>query len=512
MFEDVFIDRHPGHNAAYWDLANRKITKQDGQYFVNGLPLIFFHFSGYSPLTPDVISKHQNRFSFKDQLVLRELFDDYGKRLLAKGYNREETAPILPEEKLARVYRKTVQALATAGLEPMLTKSLGQITIHRIQRIFVKPPPPLAGPARGVAETTLGVNVLGFFEHVGSSGEGARRVVRALSEAGLPVTWTTLERSPAASAVSENLSSPRNDVAGINLWYVNPDYLPRVFEPNNEINIAYFAWELPEFPLAWEESLKNLDEIWVYSNFIRQAITPVAQKYSVPVVTVGAPLEKTLIAPFVRQRSGLPEDKFSFLFIFDMASHMERKNPHAFVEAYRRAFGEDSQDTLLAIKIINGQRYPLQRRRLKKLVRSVNGILIDEVMPRSVLSGLIAECDAYVSLHRAEGFGLTIAEAMQLGKPVIATNYSGNTDFMTEQNSYPIPYQLIELRKDVGPYRKGQMWAEPDMEAAAQAMRQVLENTDKAQRRGIQAARDITSRYSPEVFASQAMARLRIFS
>lgn len=212
---------------------------------------------------------------------------------------------------------------------------------------------------------------------------------------------------------------------------------------------------------------------------------------------------------FTGAQLGLAENKLIYLFVFDMLSVVQRKNPYGLIEAYRRAFGPDFSETQLVIKVTKLAQYPEHAGRLRKAVSAVGGILIDRYLDRSELDGLFNACDAYVSLHRSEGFGMTLAEAMCMGKPVIATDYGGNTDFMNVANSYPVAYRLVELQEAHPPYQQGQTWADPDLDHAAMQMRNVLEDYDQAQRKGRRAARDIWHWYGREAMAHKVIERLR---
>lgn len=526
FYDKVMIDRSPGYNVAYWDLSNRNVTEEGGRYFVNGQPLTFFHFSGYTPEQPEVISKYQERFTLAKEPVLKQIFDEYGERLFANGYQEITHWPIevknlreKQEEKPAPavgfapgIYRTVTSGLASLGLERPLTTLVGSSTIRRLQNVFLQPRPIRS---RWDSQLTAGVNVLGFFEHAGGVGEVARRSVRALAETGVPVNWKTLEGAGGSNSVSESLPKTSDETLSINMWHVNADILPAMMAQHREIaengatNVAYWAWELPEFPKDWANRKNLLQEIWVGSSFVKAAIE---SQLDIPVHVLGAPIYPIKPEPTTRARLGLPEDKFMFLFVFDMASYIERKNPWATIEAYRQAFGEKPTDALLSMKVLNAQRFPVERKNLARALASVGGRLIEETLDHQEMQSLMNSCDAYISLHRSEGFGVTMAEAMSYGKPVIATNYSGNADYMDETNSYPVPYRLVSLENDIGPYRMGSTWAAPDVSAAAAAMRRVFENPKEAKARGERAARDITERYSFLAFAKRIEERLRVLT
>jgi glycosyltransferase involved in cell wall biosynthesis len=198
-----------------------------------------------------------------------------------------------------------------------------------------------------------------------------------------------------------------------------------------------------------------------------------------------------------RSHFGLSEDAYLFLFTFDVSSQLERKNPFGLIQAFRRAFGGQS-DVVLILKYTNAEYDPREVARLREASHGSNVVHVEGYLTRDELAGLMRAADCYVSLHRAEGFGLTIAEAMALGKPVIATNYSGNTDFMTASNSYPVDYRLVPIARDYGPYLRGMSWADPDLDQATALMREVVEDRARAAERGRRAAADIAASRAPE--------------
>jgi hypothetical protein len=213
------------------------------------------------------------------------------------------------------------------------------------------------------------------------------------------------------------------------------------------------------------------------------------------------------LADRARQRLGLSPDDFVFLFVFDFASYAERKNPGGLIEAFNLAFSPRERARLV-VKSVNGEQFPdaiatLQVRAAERRIDIVDGYWSTED-----LADLYASCDAYVSLHRAEGLGLTMARAMALGKPAIATGWSGNLDFMDADNSFLVNYELVPIPQSVGPYRVGQLWAEPSIEHAAKLMREVFENPTLASQKGARAQRDLSARHSPEAVAKVIGRRL----
>jgi len=192
-------------------------------------------------------------------------------------------------------------------------------------------------------------------------------------------------------------------------------------------------------------------------------------------------------APGAPPPDGLP-DGYRFLFAFDYLSVFERKNPIAVVEAFRRAFVPGSGAALI-VKTLNHDYAPDAHQRLRAAAAGHPNVhLIERRLSRAERDGLMNAANCYVSLHRAEGFGYTLAEAMWLGKPVVATGYSGNLDFMTAENSYPVDYRLVPIGPGCDPYPADGVWADPDIAHAARLMREVFDHPEERARRGARAA------------------------
>jgi glycosyltransferase involved in cell wall biosynthesis len=195
--------------------------------------------------------------------------------------------------------------------------------------------------------------------------------------------------------------------------------------------------------------------------------------------------------------------------MFDFGSSFERKNPFATVEAFKRAFGKSNPDVLLVLKFANAHLFPQRRQELMDLAEGWSSLqFIDGHLQKEEIHALVNSCDCYVSLHRAEGFGLTMSEAMYYGKPVIATAYSSNMEFMNVGNSFPVKYELVTTTEDYGAYPKGSVWAEPDIDHAASLMQSVFENYQEAQKTGKIAAKEIRSLLNPQAVGIKIKNRL----
>ena len=247
--------------------------------------------------------------------------------------------------------------------------------------------------------------------------------------------------------------------------------------------IAYWAWELETIPDDWVEVAETVDEIWSPTEFVAQAMR---SRMPRPVYHMLPGVEAGPIEPVTRASLNIPEDHLVFLFAFDLHSQLHRKNPLGLIRAFQTAFRANDAVTLV-IKASGGDIHTADLELLQTAARGENILLVHELVARAQAYGFIAMADCFVSLHRSEGFGLGLAEAMLLGKPVIATGYSGNLDFMNRENSLLVDYKIVEITEDRPIYTKGNFWAEPSIEHAAACMRQVYEHRDEANQRALRA-------------------------
>lgn len=268
-------------------------------------------------------------------------------------------------------------------------------------------------------------------------------------------------------------------------------------------NIAYWPWELEEFPARWIPCIETVDEIWTPSEFTSNSLR---KKTNKPVITVPHIVEAE--GKYGRKYFGLPEKKFLFLMIYDFISISERKNPQAVIEAYRRAFPIEKQDVGLVIKVNHGEEKKLEQLK-EQLMDYKNIYFFTKNMTREEIDSLMNAVDVLVSLHRSEGFGLTVAEAMSLGKPVISTNWSATAEFTDETCACPVDYKLIKIKKSIGPYEKGNYWADADTSHAAYFMKRLWKDKAYAQKIGENAKEYIKEHLTYENVANIVKDRLK---
>jgi glycosyltransferase involved in cell wall biosynthesis len=658
LFTGVHILHDTGHNVAYWNLYHRQVRRNAENFTVNNTPLCFFHFSGYSPDYPNMLSKHQNRFKMDEVGEAKELYYSYAKQLLAAGYEAaktwsyglgffddkvaipdfarwlyRETDPdgdrwtdpfdvnqtgcyrdwlnssaddvedqfhpqltrlalevyqrradlqqafprINQEHRLAfavwfiesgkdqlglhdfflqpirraveppaasrnlswrlpdawRLLSRILLRLNYSRFGRAIKKVVGVEFIERLKSLFLgiyrrqfTARPSGMGKSGRLSFQNTGVNVAGYLRSETGMGEAMRSTLRSLISVNYPTRVTTITKNDLArkeDRTFEHIAS--GNPFPINLLHVNAEQSvvihnelgPDFFQ--NKYNIGYWYWETASFPEIWHNRFDLYNEIWVASTFTQSTLSAVAP---IPVIRMRPSIQIDQFSGYSRSHFGLPDNCFIFLFTFDMLSIAERKNPASLFAAYRQAFGKSSPHVKLVIKANNFTRSkqvasalglePSFHEQFAESIQLVGGSLLTDEMDRPVLNDLYRECDCFISLHRSEGFGLSLAESMYLGKPCIATAYSSNVDFMTAQNSYLVNYQLVELPQDYGPYKKGTCWAEPDVNHAAALMQAVVENRREAEERGQIAAADIRRLYNPTVTGADMVNRFKLIS
>ena len=561
------ILRHLGYNVAYWNLHERTPRLTAAGWCMTGAggetgELVFFHFSGFLP-DRKVISKHENRFGSRPPGDAPRLFADYAAALEQAGHRRfsaldippvvhndgtawdpvcralyrqacrdgmafgdplvqpafmEWLAALAPGDHVSRYIRHLLQLRGdvlvayddgrnTAGLRRWLT-------ISGVTELGVNLG--LAERCLGLApEGALGVNYVGYLRAHSGIGEVARHGVTALAAAGVAVRRFDISDLASAPIGDYWLPTTRSDSAppAISILGCNADALPGVLahlprELHATYRIGCWYWETPEFLEEWTNRFDLVNEVWAATEFIAQAIRA---KATVPVVVMPPmvcpprlPRDRHWLAALLPE---IAADEFVFLFQFDAASVPFRKNPEAAITAFRQAFSPE-EPVRLVLKLLNSDAAPGLLASLALAAEGQRISLLDATLESQDRFRLLASADCFVSLHRAEGFGLSIAEAMAYGLPVVTTGWSGNADFTHPGNAAIVAHDLVASTRAHGPYPAGTVWAEPRLESAAQQMRRVW--TDTPWRDGIAAAgaETIGRLYSQEAVGNAMRGRL----
>lgn len=364
---------------------------------------------------------------------------------------------------------------------------------------------------------TAGINISGYISKDFGLGVAVRANINAIVAAGIPYVVNDADID-ISKEIKEGEYSIEN-ISGenpypVNLIQINFDNLSRFFSKKGKdyfegkYNIGFWAWELDSLPDEALIFFKFLDEIWVPSNFCAEVISLYS---TIPVVKIMHSIEPLGNLDYNKSSFGIPEDRFVFLVMFDYHSTIDRKNPLGAIDAYEKAFGLNSSEAVLVIKSSISARFPEQKQMLMQRIGNNKSIIvIEEIMEWKKLNGLMVCCDAFVSLHRSEGFGLTIAEAMSVGKPVIATGYSGNIDFMNITNSFPVKYHMISTGDRYYSSTDQNHWAEPDTLHASELMKYVYANPVEIEKIATQAQHDIAANLSPGTIGSKINHRLGV--
>ncbi len=564
------VCRDPGCNVAYWNVWGRQLTRDEaGRMLVDGVPLRFFHFSGFDPMRPHLLSVHQGdepRVRLPDRPAVAELCRDYAEELVAAGYDEARRQPygwhqadsgLALTPSMRRAYRwGLVHAEETGGptppgpfdddggvefaewlSRPAVVGAVSPLLLGRWEldrSLQVHFPDPIAASAVDYAEwarddvnghvvapawlygpatamprrpvggplsvadegpRVTGINVFGYFDSELSVGHVARSVVRAAAAVGMSHDVIASRNAHGSHQADTVLGVRGRWGHDVNVLCVNADRVPASVHELGPTAIAgrptagVWFWEAQFPPDSFAEASGLVDEVWAPSTFVADAVRATGLPTRLVPPAIEVPTWRTTRT---RADLGLP-DGFLFLFAFDWLSVPERKNPLGLLEAYARAF-EPTEGVSLVFKTMNGD---AAWRDVDQLRLAMSGRpdvhLVDRCVRTWEMAAFVASCDCYVSLHRSEGLGLTIAEAMAHGKPTIATGWSGNLDFMDAAVAHLVPAELVPIPGHVPFYGGLGEWAEPDLDVAARCMREVFEDRSAAASLGA-AARDHLSR------------------
>lgn len=360
-----------------------------------------------------------------------------------------------------------------------------------------------------------GVLFIGYAEGDLGLGQGFRNELRAVELASLPFAIY-----PFRLGIETRLLGPfmpeRYDLSHaypVNIIEVAPDQLQVVLQAIdrrltcNSYNILRTFWELPEAPDAWRSALSPIHEIWAPNTFVANAFRSI---FSGSITVVPQPVDVGTGDYPTREQLGMESHRLYFLFSFDYNSSPYRKNPLGVLRAFQAAFPQRNERVGLIIKT-NGvaDHYPAISTELRNSAKSDGRIaVIEKSLSRQDFLGLIRACDVYLSLHRSEGFGLGMVESMSFGRIVIGTNFSGNTDYLTDKTGFPIPFHLRAVAPHEYPWSDGQVWAEPDLDAAVSAMQLVFQSPELARKRASAGQKFVHQTYAPHLVGQLIKSRI----
>jgi len=365
-----------------------------------------------------------------------------------------------------------------------------------------------------------GVNLFGAIKNVTGIGQHSKLILDPLLEKKAPVCIINSSFNAYAeqNLLEENFLIKKRPIYKCNLITIGVKKFAETY--HNELihnnffsykyNILYNAWEWNKYPSSWVPLSNRFNEFWAMSNFVKES----AEKaLDIPVLWMPYCVDFPTPIKVSRDFFGLTKNKFTFLFSYDFFSNIHRKNPLAVIKAFLIAF-PSNQDVELVIKVSLVHTSIAHRKELKTLRTLIGDDLrikiLDQVLSNDHMKALMNCCDAYVSLHRAEGFGLGMAESMKLGKPVIATNYSGNTDFTKPDTACLVGYNLINVKPSESIYyEKGQVWAEPYVEEAAEHMKKLYQDTDLYKKIAKSGQDFILKNYNSSIIGERFVKRLK---
>ena len=428
-------------------------------------------------------------------------------------------ATIVGSPRLALIRRavpKAVRNRMRALFEKSLHRSVRFRRTKEWERGSNAAPPAIQFDIAGSNSSTNGINLYGYFSRWLGLGECARLYAHAMLTANYPVTLHDVDIDIPHDRRDQTLAPHMGERSFFtrDLIFVNPDHWEETLLSidsrlrDKHYVIGYWFWELEKFPDEWIGALDQVDEIMVSSAFVEQALRKVTDK---AITRVPMPIVLGCDSGLQRSHFGLGDDDYIFFCSFDFNSSIARKNPYAVIDAFLTAFPERNEQVTLLIKTSNGHLHTAALMRLIATAAADARILVrDDMLDRHDLQSLHRCIDVYVSLHRCEGFGLGMAEAMRMAKPVVATSYSGNMEYMTTANSCLVNYRLVEVKAGEYPYADGQHWADPDANHAAHFFNALYRDRSFGSALGARAKSDMEEHFSVDACMQVLTQRLQI--
>lgn len=352
----------------------------------------------------------------------------------------------------------------------------------------------------------MNVDLVGHPFASSGRGERLRSAARALKHVGLEARIVDVGGDQSGHQVSAAPVVPEA-VGDVQIFFVEAEEAPAVMEriqgrlPARSRRIIQLAWPFSEYPSKWARDLQGFDEIWAPSAFVRDAVSG---KTGRDVFVCPPSVDVRIGHPLGRRYFGIPESAYVFLSACDLRHGLERKNPRATLEAFHRMVeARPERNCVLALRVEGASERADEYQELRRLAARTNKetvvgtvALLAGKMTDGEFKNLLWSADSVVSLHRSRGFGQILAEAMFLAKPVVATAYSGNLEFMTAETACLVAAETVPVPPGVCPPDERQRWAEADLAQATDHMLRLLEDRRYGRDLGARAGRQVRTRLS----------------
>jgi|GEM_PF-3213096 len=509
---DLHIIRDRGYNAACWNLHERSIWKHEGIWKAGNDRLIFFHFSGTVSDEFSVTPPCQHDIHRENDGVIPELFREYGEKL-------REYSHVLPQG--MRYYYSYLRASGCTISDEQRRDAAEQKVLSECE-LHNKPCLPTLCATYDTqkrksdpGEEPAGLTLVGYFSNTTGISQTARSFASNLFRSGIPfnVKNSLLHQHPEIDFQSMARFAHRfSDELPYRfiLLFCGSDEILQAFIEKNELfspdryRAAVLWWEFESGSESFMKGFDHIDELLVFNDFLRAFYTSIAPGHvRIHKLLYPFHIDWIITEPreITRKRYDITTDEFVFFFHFDCFSSIMRKNPAAVIKSFAQVF-QGKSCAKLVLKMNNTSFYTAQTKKLISMIHelgvSEKVVIIDEPLTRNELMTLINATDCYVSLHRGEGMGIGILEAMSLGKPVICTAYGGNMEFTKKDNTFLVEYAMVDAKPDIDAYRRVKQWAEPSIDQAAEYMHYLYNDRDESMAMGEKARQYIQSYFSPE--------------
>jgi len=349
-----------------------------------------------------------------------------------------------------------------------------------------------------------GINVFGFITGEFGIAEATRLNCKAIQAAGLPLSILNYDVKTNHNTNDHTFKEFSEDAPHpINLVQVSPSTTEIVhffeyFDSSlfkEKYNILYVAWESETLPGDYIVNINLFDEVWTPSEYCKTCL----EKFiALPIKVIPHPIDIELKPTYDTDAEHFyNKEMFNFLFIFDYNSSIERKNVINLIQTFRSTFEGWDNNAFLTIKTSKSEKFSAEKDQIIQAVGDSGKIkIVEKIFAKNVLNYIISRCDSYISLHRSEGFGLTMAEAMYFGKPTIGTGYSGNLQFMNDENSFLVKAQKVSYGSDDLNYNSETIWSEPSLDEASEYLKKIYSGGEAVKKQADQGQATIRNHFS----------------